>query len=359
MKSVILEVRGLEEKIGSQQILRGIDFHVETGAIVTLLGPSGCGKTTTLRCIAGLIKPDKGVITVGGRTIFSSDERVDVPAEKRGLGVVFQSYALWPHMRVFQNVAFPLRVRKMPESKIKEKVRATLELVRLGGYEERYPFELSGGEQQRIAIARALVGEPEVVLLDEPLSNLDAKLREQLRFELRDLQRRIGTTFLYVTHDQAEAFALSDTIVLMELGKIAEVGPPETIYDNPSSKFAADFLGTANILEASIDKQTHAIHVNGLSINFSGREHQIESDKKAYISVRAEDIEIYPPNKTGINMFPAEITRASFTGMDRHYWVTLGEHVTLRVVKPKTLILTPKSKIIVHIPPDNIRILTR
>jgi iron(III) transport system ATP-binding protein len=230
-----------------------VSFTVEDGQFYTLLGPSGCGKTTTLRCIAGLEKPDAGDIEVGGVVVCSTARRHYVPAHKRDIGMVFQSYAIWPHMTVFENAAFPLRVgqKKYSSDEVKRKVLDALRIVELDGLEGRMATQLSGGQQQRLALARALVREPRVLLLDEPLSNLDAKLREQMRVELRELQRRVNITTLYVTHDQVEALTMSNVIAVMSKGKIVQEGPPRQIYSDPKTRFVADFIGSTNFIRGT------------------------------------------------------------------------------------------------------------
>jgi iron(III) transport system ATP-binding protein len=233
-----------------------VNLDVAEGELVTLLGPSGCGKTTTLRCVAGLETPDAGEIRVGERVFFSSTGRVRVPANERGLGMVFQSYAIWPHMNVFQNVAFPLQVlprRKRPgRGEIRERVERALAVVKLDQVAGRQATDLSGGQQQRLALARALVLQPPLLLLDEPLSNLDAKLREEMVFELKRLQREIGVTTVYVTHDQTEALAMSNRVAVMSEGKIRQIGRPRDVYQKPGSRFVADFIGTSNFLDAKV-----------------------------------------------------------------------------------------------------------
>ena len=233
-----------------------ISFTVEEGRFYTLLGPSGCGKTTTLRCIAGLEKANGGEILVAGSRVFSANDGTFVPAYRRPIGMVFQSYAIWPHLTVFENVAFPLRVGKQRFSSgdIKKKVGNALAQVELGGYEDRMATQLSGGQQQRLALARALVREPQVLLLDEPLSNLDAKLRERMRFELRELQRRLRITTLYVTHDQIEALSMSNVIAVMNSGVIIQEGGPRDVYLQPKSKFVANFIGSTNQLPGVVTK---------------------------------------------------------------------------------------------------------
>src|SRR6195256_2657907 len=236
----------------TDQIVGGIrdaSFELEAGTFFTLLGPSGCGKTTTLRCIAGLETPDAGVIAVDDRRLFDAQARVNVPVEQRAIGMVFQSYAIWPHMTVAENVAFPLTVAKRSKrAEIKEAVRRALAVVDLDGFQERSATRLSGGQQQRVALARAIVHEPGLLLLDEPLSNLDAQLRDEMRGELKRLQSKIGITTVYVTHDQSEALALSDTIAVIDQGRITQIGSPHDIYFRPVNPFVARFVGATNLL---------------------------------------------------------------------------------------------------------------
>jgi iron(III) transport system ATP-binding protein len=239
-----VRVSGIAKRYGAREVISKLDLDVPDGAFVALLGPSGCGKTTLLRMVAGLERPDAGEIRIGDRAMFGAG--VDVPPEERGLGMVFQSYAVWPHMSVRENVEYPLRVgprraRFDAEARRKAAARA-LELVRLGGLEDRRPHQLSGGQQQRVALARGLVMEPPVLLLDEPLSNLDARLRAQMRRELRDLHRALGTTIIYVTHDQREAFEMSTLVVVLEDGKIAQQGTPDDIRAKPAPGFVEEFL---------------------------------------------------------------------------------------------------------------------
>jgi ABC-type Fe3+/spermidine/putrescine transport system ATPase subunit len=243
-----IEVDNLEIHYGDVPAVRGVSFSVQPGEQLTLLGPSGCGKTTTLRAIAGLEQPSAGEIRIGGAPVYSSAQGVNIPAEKRGLSMVFQSYAIWPHMTVFDNVAYGLRVRRESKQAIAEKVARALDMVQMRAFAERGASQLSGGQQQRVALARAFVFQPSVLLFDEPLSNLDAKLRADMRIELRELQHRLGITSVYVTHDLEEALAMSDRIVVMKDGLIAQVGSPGDIYNHPRNAFVADFVGSANLI---------------------------------------------------------------------------------------------------------------
>jgi iron(III) transport system ATP-binding protein len=257
-------VKSYDPETGGDPVLAvdDVSFTVTDGEMFTLLGPSGCGKTTTLRAVAGLERPDAGRIAVDDRVLFARDPAgatppVDVAVNRRGLGMVFQSYAIWPHMTVFDNVAFPLQVRRRgvtptPKAEIADRVRRVLEVMELGDYVDRRAIKLSGGQQQRLALARALVTRPPLLLLDEPLSNLDAKLRESLRFELKRLQRELGVTSVYVTHDQTEALALSSKIAVMQDGRVRQVGRPRDVYERPESRFVAEFIGSSNFLPGTV-----------------------------------------------------------------------------------------------------------
>jgi ABC-type Fe3+/spermidine/putrescine transport system ATPase subunit len=247
-----IDVRDLVVRYGETTAVDGVSFAIAPGELVTLLGPSGCGKTTTLRSIAGLETPSDGSIKISGRTVYSRHERWNVPSEKRGVSMVFQSYAIWPHMTVFENVAYGLRVRKVPAAEIANNVARVLDMVQMRGFADRPSSKLSGGQQQRVAVARAIAFSPNVLLFDEPLSNLDAKLRAEMRVELRELQRRLDITSLYVTHDQEEALAISDRVIVMNGGKIEQIGSPEAIYNRPVSRFVADFVGSANMIAGQV-----------------------------------------------------------------------------------------------------------
>jgi iron(III) transport system ATP-binding protein len=247
-----LAVEGVSKRFGAVRAVDGVSLAVADGRLLTLLGPSGCGKTTTLRMIAGLEQNDAGRIVLGDRVLSDPAAGVFVPPERREMGMVFQSYAIWPHMTVFANVAYPLEVRRRPGAEVRERVGEALRLMEMAHLAERPAIALSGGQQQRVAIARALVFRPRVLLMDEPLSNLDAKLREQMRVELRALQQRLGITTVYVTHDQEEAMVLSDEIAVMHEGRVLQAAPPETIYTRPANRTVAAFVGTPNLLEAKV-----------------------------------------------------------------------------------------------------------
>lgn len=240
-----LEVRQVSKSFGSYQVLRDVSFAVRHGEFVTLLGPSGCGKTTLLRIIAGLELADRGDVVLCGQSI------VGLPANRRSVNTVFQSYALFPHLNVFSNVAFGLRSRRFPEAEVSKRVDGALQMLQLEGFAKRYPHQLSGGQKQRVALARALVNEPEILLLDEPMSALDAKLRAEVQLEMRRLQRRLGKSFILVTHDQDEAMTVSDRVLVMHEGRIEQIGAPAEIYEHPVSRFVAEFLGSANLIAGS------------------------------------------------------------------------------------------------------------
>jgi len=294
MPSVILN--GVGRHFGALKAVDSVDLAVEHGEFVTLLGPSGCGKTTTLRMVAGLERNDTGSITIGGRMVSDAGTDLFVPPDHRKLGMVFQSYAIWPHMTVFDNVAYPLSVRHMAKTEIRLRVMAALKLVEMEAYAERPAPALSGGQQQRVAIARALVFEPEVLLLDEPLSNLDARLRAQMGEEFRALQRRLKITTLYVTHDQEEAMALSDRVVVMDKGRALQVGAPEEVYRRPASRTVAAFFGTPNFIEAKViacrpDGEDHLLSVEGAGTSGDCRAAEAHRPgDSVLVMIRPEDV---------------------------------------------------------------------
>ena len=300
-----------------------VSFEVPAGKLFTLLGPSGCGKTTTLRSIAGLERPRSGEIRVGNDVVFSRN--VFIPPNRRGLGMVFQSYAIWPHMTVFENAAFPLRVSR---SFSKEKVLRVLKTVALEEFAEREATKLSGGQQQRLALARALVMEPRLLLLDEPLSNLDAKLRERMRFELKRLQRDLGITTVYVTHDQSEALALSHSIAVMSGGRIEQIGSPREIYERPRNQFVADFVGSTNFLEARVlarDGEFYRVssQIGGMKVRAI---EPLGTDEIVTISLRPEDVELSESSKDGENTWEGTVYQKVFLGETVDFQVTVNEH---------------------------------
>ena len=312
--SAYLELRGLRKKFPNGTLaVDGVDLDVQEGEVVALLGPSGCGKTTTLRCIAGFEDPEAGTITLAGRRIDT------VAPNRRGATMVFQGYALFPHLSVFENVAYGLRVRKVGGAALRERVEKTLGLVGLAGYGDRRPQQLSGGQQQRVALARALVLEPALLLFDEPLSNLDAKLREQLRLELRALVRRVGITSVYVTHDQAEAMTLADRIAVMDRGKIVQLGTPRQIYDEPVARFVADFVGHANFVPGTVRSSEGGVVI----VEMLGVPHRAAAPVPLLpgadvdVMIRPEEITVlFAPEEGSI---PAIVRRAGFLGSEAVY----------------------------------------
>jgi ABC-type Fe3+/spermidine/putrescine transport system ATPase subunit len=252
LSQAFVQLDRLNKNYGPVPAVTDLSLDIAQGEALTLLGPSGCGKTTTLRMVAGLEKPDAGAIRFGGKPVVSIADRINLPPEKRNIGMVFQSYAIWPHMTVAQNVGFPLKVRRVDAATIRERVRKALAMIGLGGLEDRPATRLSGGQQQRVALARALIHEPALLLLDEPLSNLDVKLREQMRVELKLLQARLGLTLIYVTHDQSEALSLSDRIVVLNRGRIEQIGSPRVLYEQPATPFVRDFLGKSVTLPGRV-----------------------------------------------------------------------------------------------------------
>jgi len=278
-----ISIERVSKRYGAVAAVRELSLEVYAREFVTLLGPSGCGKTTLLRLIAGFMAPDDGVIRVDGLAVSTAD--AVVPPEQRGMGMVFQNYAIWPHKTVYENVAFGLEVRRVAPKTARERVARVLELVNLAGLEPRFPSELSGGQQQRVALARSLVVEPKILLLDEPLSNLDAKLRERMRWELKELQRRTGITFVYVTHDQAEAMALSDRIAVLHGGALLQVGSPRDVYTRPASREVADFMGLVNLIPGRV---VRAAAADGL-VSIAGGEPvrvSVPDDLRAGMSVQ-------------------------------------------------------------------------
>ena len=323
-------IRQVSKSFGSNLILSSFDEEFKNGEFVTLLGPSGCGKTTMLRMIAGFEKPTTGEIYFDD-TLISSD-KVFVPPEKRGVGMVFQSYAVWPHMDVFHNVAYPLIIAKKDRPSIKQKVAHVLDIVHLSQYAERYPNQLSGGQQQRVALARALVAEPTLLLLDEPLSNLDAKLRESMRFEIKEIQRNLGITVVYVTHDQTEAMAMSDRVFLINRGVVQQKGTPEEIYRQPVNQFVADFLGKVDFIKGESDAGSIRLHHTEVSLPYAG-------DKKGAVEVAVRPENITMSKEKGD--IEGTVTVGYYLGDASDYRVAVGG-IALRVITEGRLFRTFK-----------------
>jgi iron(III) transport system ATP-binding protein len=339
-----------------------VSLEVKEGQLFTLLGPSGCGKTTTLRMIAGLERPDAGVVRVADRVFYDSVDRVNVAPNKRGLGMVFQSYAIWPHMSVFKNVAFPLtgqrRGKRPSTAEIRRRVETALETVRLGGLGDRPATDLSGGQQQRLALARALVTEPKILLLDEPLSNLDAKLREAMRLELKRIQRDLGITTVYVTHDQVEALAMSSVIAVMNGGKVAQLGHPRDIYNHPQSRFVADFIGSSNFLDATVVSSGGGESGDEVALDIScGRltlrsEAGVRAGDAATVAIRPEHLEITeadPKRPTKSNTFTGTVVTRAFLGEAVDHDVRVGDQ-SLRARCNPDVSLPAGTEVDVHLP---------
>ena len=327
MTDTAIEFTGVEKHYGETRAVAGIDFAIARGELVTFLGPSGCGKTTTLRLIAGLELPTAGTILIGGRDVSRE------PASSRNVGMVFQSYALFPHMSVLDNVAYAPVIRGGDRREAQARAREILAMLGLDGLGARLPSELSGGQQQRVAVARAIVQQPDVLLFDEPLSNVDAKLRRRVRAEIRDLQQRFGLTAVYVTHDQEEALAVSDRIVVMDHGRIAQIGTPHDLYDRPNSRFVADFIGDANLIEGEVAGGT--FHAADLALPVSG------PDGPALVSVRPERIALEAPDAAPLGT----VASASYLGSRMEYVVTTGFGDLLVSAPITAQALTPGAKV--------------
>ena len=318
-----LRIDAMSKAFEGHPALQDVSIEARDGELLTLLGPSGCGKSTTLWSIAGLHSPDAGTITIGDDVVFDAEQRIDVAPERRSCGVVFQSYAVWPHLTVAENVAYPLKLRRIRRPERDARVAEVLELVELGELAARYPHQLSGGQQQRVALARALAVPPRLLLLDEPFSNLDAKLRERARVWLRHLQQELGVTTIFVTHDQDEALSMSDRIVVMDHGVVHQVGTPEEVYEQPADLFVADFVGTTNLLDATAGRRCDG----GLEVRVPGLDGVVHAtpvgevaDGPVTLAVRPERIGLCPPADDG------GATRVPV--LDRAY---LGDHLRYRV----------------------------
>jgi iron(III) transport system ATP-binding protein len=352
-----IEVENLVLRYGPSTAIDNLDLTVADGEAVVLLGQSGCGKTSTMRCIAGLEEPASGSVRIGGDYVFNSERGIDKPSHQRNIGMVFQSYAIWPHLTVFENVAFPLTMKKTSKADTRQRVTETLKLVGLDHLADRGASLLSGGQMQRVALARSLVMQPSVLLLDEPLSNLDARLRDRLRIELRELQLELGLTSIYVTHDQDEALALADRIALMQQGRIVQIGTPREIYGSPRSASIADFLGVSNIIPATpVDGSTVMLAGSGIGLKVDNYD-TTNTDLKACI--RAEDLELVPGELSGMNSVPGKITVQSFQGPTVKYHVKINDELTLDVLAPKSAALNFKlyDEVSVRIPADGVQVL--
>jgi iron(III) transport system ATP-binding protein len=342
-----VDLKNLTKRYGTNAVVDDISLHIEHGKLVCLLGPSGCGKTTTLRLIAGFVEPSAGEIRVGDKLISSPAHTL--PPERRGMSMIFQSYALWPHMTVRDNIAYGLKLRKMDRATIAQKLDAILTTTKLAPLADRYPGELSGGQQQRVALARALIVEPETLLLDEPLSNLDANLREEMRFEVRRLHDTYRYTTVYVTHDQSEAMTTADLICVMNAGKIEQAGTPEDIYQRPRSEFVARFIGSSNVITARSAGDGRADFA-GVALRCIGALPKPGTD--ALISIRPHDITLSAAAPQGDNVVPATVVRQVFLGSGRDYMVEAKDGTQLRVLTSAGESLPQGSAVWLQMPSD-------
>ena len=336
-----IQITGLRKHYTSEgriiKALDDVDLTIPSNRIYTLLGPSGCGKTTLLRSIVGLETPDSGEIRIGGEIVYSSEKKIAIPTEKRGLGMVFQTYAIWPHMNVFDNVAYPLQNRKVSKDEIRRRVSETLALVQLEGFENRPATKISGGQQQRVALARALVAKPKVILFDEPLSNLDAKLREETRKELKSFLYELEITAVYVTHDRVEALALSDTIAIMRAGRIVETGSPKKIYFDAESKFVADFIGRANLIQAVVREQLPESTVVDCPLGrMTCRKADFQVGEAVTLCLRPEFISLAKGGREGTNVVFGKIAAMVFVGDAYEGEIRVGEQLLLARIEPET-----------------------
>lgn len=359
----MIEVRGVSKAFVGRdgervQALDDVSFSIAEGQFFTLLGPSGCGKTTLLRSLAGLEKPDSGQVSIAGEVVFSAENKIQLPANARDIGMVFQSYAIWPHMTVFDNVAFPLQVgkRRLGRSVIAQRVAQALATVQLDGYENRPATNLSGGQQQRLALARALVREPKILLLDEPLSNLDAKLRERMRFELRDLQRRLGLTTVYVTHDQTEALAMSTEVAVMSAGQVVQQGTPRAIYDRPHDRFTASFVGSTNFIAGTVTGERGANGFRPIATPHGTMFAPVPAEQRTGDAV----IVAARPQNILVSMTPFVALENSFAGRVREV-VFVGDYLdcqievqeaSLRVYIHPRLSIERGDQLYLHLPPE-------
>ena len=345
MARPVVELAGCSRDYGGVRAVAGLDLVVYEGELLSLLGPSGCGKTTTLNLIAGFVLPTAGRVRIDGQDV------TDRPAHQRGLGIVFQSYALFPHLSVFENVAFGLRERRTARAEIERRVRAALALVRLDARAEHRPAQLSGGMQQRVALARALVYEPRVLLLDEPLAALDKKLREEMRSELREIQRAVGITTIFVTHDQAEALGLSERIAVMHAGRIEQLGSPREIYERPATRFVADFIGASTVLRghaAAVDRVTLAGGETLRVLGLSG----LRAGDAIDLAIRPERIRL--AGGPGENVMDGRVTGVVYQGVQTELTVEIGagQRLLVFVAEPTPAALAVGQALRLHLPPD-------
>jgi iron(III) transport system ATP-binding protein len=350
-----VELRKLTKRFGSLAVVDDVSLRIDHGQLVCLLGPSGCGKTTTLRLLAGFLEPTDGEIHVGDRQVSSSSRTL--PPEQRKMSMIFQSYALWPHMTVAENIVYGLRLRKVDRETIAKKLEIILKTTKLEVLAQRYPGELSGGQQQRVALARALIVEPETLLLDEPLSNLDANLREEMRFEIRRLHDEYRYTTVYVTHDQSEAMTTADLIAVMNSGKIDQLGTPEDIYDRPQSEFVARFIGASNVIKGTALDENH-VAFSGATLQVVGA--KLNSGQSAAVAIRQHDIRLSTQApQTTQNAVKATVTRQVYLGANRDYMVETSDGTILRVIAATEPAIPKGTEVWLSLPPERCRALSR
>jgi iron(III) transport system ATP-binding protein len=350
-----VDLRGLTKRFGPLAVVDNVSLRIDHGQLVCLLGPSGCGKTTTLRLLAGFLEPSDGEIHVGDRLVSSAARTL--PPEQRKMSMIFQSYALWPHMTVAENIVYGLRLRKIDRATIAKKLDVILKATKLEILAQRYPGELSGGQQQRVALARALIVEPETLLLDEPLSNLDANLREEMRFEIRRLHDEYRYTTVYVTHDQSEAMTTADLIAVMNAGKIDQLGTPEDIYDRPQSEFVARFIGASNVIKGKALDHNHVAFA-GATLQVVGE--KLAAGQSAVIAIRQHDIQLSTlAPQTQQNAVKATVTRQVFLGASRDYMVETADGTTLRIVTETENAVPKGAEVWLMLPPERCRALSR
>ena len=350
-----VDLRGLTKRFGALAVVDNVSLRIDHGQLVCLLGPSGCGKTTTLRLIAGFLEPSDGEIHVGDRLVSSKARTL--PPEQRQMSMIFQSYALWPHMTVTENIVYGLRLRKMDRDTIAKKLAAILATTKLEPLAQRYPGELSGGQQQRVALARALIVEPETLLLDEPLSNLDANLREEMRFEIRRLHDEYRYTTVYVTHDQSEAMTTADLIAVMNGGKIDQLGSPEDIYARPESEFVARFIGASNVIKGTARDGNHVTFA-GATLQVIGA--PLTAGQGVAVAIRQHDIGLSTQAPVSPdNVIKAVVTRQVYLGAARDYMVEVADGTALRLTTPTETNVGKGSEVWLTLPPDRCRALSR
>jgi iron(III) transport system ATP-binding protein len=353
-----IKITQLRKVYGESVALRDIDLEVKNGEVMALLGPSGCGKTTTLQLLAGFLKPDGGEIRVGDRVVSTS--RSVVPPERRNMSLIFQSYAVWPHKTVRENVAFGLEVRRVAREELKRRVDRALSTVRLDKLADRYPAELSGGQQQRVALARAMVVEPDILLLDEPLSNLDANLREEMRFEVRRLHDETGITMVYVTHDQAEAMVTADRIAVMNLGRVEQVATPYEVYERPTTEFVAAFIGRTNTLLGKIVSKG-VVELDGMGVKVQAQDETgCATGEEVAVCIRPHQVLFERPNGSAVNEIKGRVSRAAYLGETRDYQVELAAgQPRVRVTARPTLDYQVDREATLFLPIEHCRVVIR